>query len=505
MRPTIFFFLTLALFLGCQSYVYGKGDVEKIVKRTWYKVSSPHFSIYTDSSKRTAKRLAENLERFRTVFYSFTGAQPAERIRKIKVVATRKRGIYNLLAGSKSKRKTAGFFVDSVNGNYALVDLGRYNSLSILFHEYTHYLHANMRIETPPRWFAEGIADYFSTMEFKDGTEIIYGKPHQGRLSYLRGAQWTPIERTLNASRFKTAKDTRQLYAQGWLMVHYFWSKQELSGKIEHYLQLVASGIAVEDAVNQALGMSLRKLDRELRAYAKQSTHYYTKVSLSSELETGELSITKLSKDVAAFEVGEFVAQSRKLPELAEALYDESLGHNSTNANALAGLARIRFRKDFSSGESLIARAKALEPENPWVATVSGHINANKYLLVADTNEKARLWNNAISDYNQAIKEKPLNLDALYAVAQLYLIKGNSLEEYDRVVGAALDIAPSNNSVRRAAIVANLMNQRLDSAEFLADLVRTNSHLSAEGLEQFNKWFENQSEKYRNEQTPSIE
>lgn len=505
MRSIILVLLTLSL--GCQSHVYAKGEAEKLVKRTWYRVSTPHFSIYTDSSKRTAKRLAENLERFRTVFHSFTRVQPAPRMRKIKVVATRKKEVYNSLAGSKSKKKTAGFFVDSINGNYALVDLGSYNSLSILFHEYTHYLHANMRIENPPIWFAEGIAEYFSTMEFKDGTEIIYGKPHQGHLSYLRSAQWAPIERTLlaNTSRSKIEKDVRQLYAQGWLMVHYFWSKQELAGKIEHYLELVASGVAVEDAVNQALGMSLKKLNSQLRAYANKSVHFYTKVSLSSQLETGELTIEKLTKDVSAFELGEFVSQARNLRELAEAFYDESLRKNASNANALAGLARIGYRKDIAASELLIARAKALEPENAWVATVSGHFNATKYLTAINPNEKTRYWNNAIGDYGLAIRKKPLNLDALYAVSRLYLVKGNSLEKYDQIIGAALDIAPSNNSVRRAAILANLMNERLDSAEFLANLIRANSHLSDEGLEQFDKWYEEQSEKYRNKRKLNID
>ena len=470
-----------------------KSEAEELLKGNWYKASTPHFTIITDSSKRNALRLVENLEKFRSVFYLFSGVEPPEKFRTIKLIATRKKKKYQTLAVTQSLKKTGGFFIDSINGNYSLVSLGRSDSLSTLFHEYTHYLHANMRIENAPMWFSEGVAGHLSSMEFKGRNEIQYGKPLRGYWRYLQSAKWLPIEEVLSTKNLSLDDERRvqKFYAQSWLMVHYFFSKKTSSGSIEEYLRLVAEGTAVAVAVEQAFGMSIETLTKELRAYGVNGKLKYSKIFLNSPAVIVDLAVEKMSVDQAAFELGEFLLHGQSSTELARNLFELSLAKNESNVGSLAGLAKISLLEDFDRADELIEMAKKISPTNPWVAIVSGQINSRKRGAAVDGSEKQEYWNRAINDYNLAIKGEDTILQALDSVAGMYASKKN-WTKYDQVVGAALELAPSNQSVRYMAIIANIKNGRRDSAEFIANLIRVNSHLSSKSLSSFESWYEMQ-------------
>jgi tetratricopeptide (TPR) repeat protein len=201
-----------------------------------------------------------------------------------------------------------------------------------------------------------------------------------------------------------------------------------------------------------------------------------------------------MSVDQAAFELGEFLLHGQSSTELARNLFELSLAKNESNVGSLAGLAKINLLQDFDRADELIERAKKVSPSNPWVAIVSGQINNIKRGAAVGGSEKQEYWNRAINDYNLAIKGKDTILQALYSVADMYASKKN-WTKYDQVVGAAMELAPSNQRVRYMAIIANIKNGRRDSAEFIANLIRINSHLSSKGLSNFESWYEKQLEK----------
>lgn len=53
-----------------------------------------------------------------------------------------------------------------------------------------------------------------------------------------------------------------------------------------------------------------------------------------------------------------------------------------------------------------------------------------------------------------------------------------------------MELGPSKQTIGYKAIVANIKNDRRELAEFIANLIRTNSHMSPESLSSFESWYE---------------
>ena len=79
-----------------------------------------------------------------------------------------------------------GFAWTTFDGAFAFVRLSpsRVEIRTTLFHEYTHLLLWRHRNALIPRWYTEGLADYFSTVAFRDGALVVGALP-AGRLGWL--------------------------------------------------------------------------------------------------------------------------------------------------------------------------------------------------------------------------------------------------------------------------------------------------------------------------------
>jgi tetratricopeptide (TPR) repeat protein len=490
-----FLLIMLVLLFSAPTLLLAKSTAEGLLKNKWYKATTPHFTIITDSSKKKARQLSENLERFRIAFQIVTGTELPSRSRKIKVIATRKKKNFQSLAVTERLKKTGGFFIDSVNGNYTLVNLGWHNSMTTLFHEYTHYLHAHMKTANSPKWFREGIAQHIASIEFKGDRTINMGKAYLSHLQYLNAEKWLPTEEMLSTATlsFDNKKRVRKFYAQSWLMVHFFYSKDSSLQGVDKYLRLVSIGTPVPAALEEAFGLTVETLTEELETYATRTLRY-SKIVLTKPIDIEGIHVETLSYDDAGFELGDFMLQAMSAWKPAEEMFELSLAFNESNANSLAGLANLYMGRDIDRAAQLVERAKELSADNSWVATISGHINGLRYRSAENATEKIEYWNRAITDYNLAIGGKGTVIEALSSVAELYASK-NNWEKYDQVVGAAMTLAPSNQVVRYKGIVANIKMGRHDSAEYIAGLIRNNTHMTPGQLSRFETWYSKQLEK----------
>ncbi|MBX2849105.1 MAG: hypothetical protein KTR16_12340 [Acidiferrobacterales bacterium] len=163
----------------------------KVAKQTWYHVKTDRFSVITDGTRRTAIRLAENLERFHAMVDLITGGKLPDYARPVTVIVTDSKTTYSTLT-SKSKflQRTGGFFRDTINGNYAVLRQTNPRDLSTLFHEYTHYLFSNFSTRNYPLWYSEGFADFWGQVEFKGDDIIYYGKPEPNHLRAINNMNW---------------------------------------------------------------------------------------------------------------------------------------------------------------------------------------------------------------------------------------------------------------------------------------------------------------------------
>jgi hypothetical protein len=96
----------------------------------------------------------------------------------------------------------------------------------ILAHEFTHAYMDVVWKRTSPLWFAEGMAEYFSNLEWREDG-FVPGMAHPEILAYLRTSIPVPLSRFLIISRDEMYHPAmfRHLYAQAWSLVHFLFAR----------------------------------------------------------------------------------------------------------------------------------------------------------------------------------------------------------------------------------------------------------------------------------------
>jgi len=96
-----------------------------------------------------------------------------------------------------------------------------------LAHEFTHAYMDRVWRRTEPLWFAEGMAEYFSTFAVRAG-RLVPGATDRPALLLLRLDDPVPLRRFLKLGRDEMYGDSFPLlYAQSWSFVHYLFSRAD--------------------------------------------------------------------------------------------------------------------------------------------------------------------------------------------------------------------------------------------------------------------------------------
>src|SRR6185437_4759022 len=157
--------LALAVFapLGCRGSDSG-----------WTLVRSSHFHVYSQLGERDGRSIALILEQIRAFFRTSDalGAAAAlenERpVRALQFASTSEYGSFRPPAPADA------FFLGSEAANYIVLAPVIANRARTLAHEYAHLVLHSAGIHLPS-WFAEGIAEVFSSLEIKPRESRIGG------------------------------------------------------------------------------------------------------------------------------------------------------------------------------------------------------------------------------------------------------------------------------------------------------------------------------------------
>lgn len=493
-------YLLIIVVLIFNTPIFAKINLKKIERQKWVQITTPNFSVLSDQGEKAALNLVEKLEKFRLTYGIIGSVAIPDDNRSVKVVSTKSRDTYKfLVANNKDLKRTSGFFADRISGNYAVINnrridsksTARQSATSILFHEYTHYLTANLSFVSSPYWYNEGIADYLSVVKFPDASTVKLGLPIEYHLYNLNQMIWKPIEEILKTTHIghKERKDRYRMYSQSWLLIHYFKNNSERSAELTNYLKLVSGGVSIDEAFMKSFEMDFKELDTLLKVYKRSKRYSYWEMSLKNHWKIEDYKVQTLATDDVLYELGELLLNGRNAHDEARMLFERVVELNPQHASALAGLANIHMFKELDKAHTLITKAKEADVDNPWVSTISGHINAI-YALKAKTKEGYQQYKNlAVKDYNHAINSSGLNLEAIVAAANMYSNEGRWVKAKE-LIEIAYGYAPSNYRLREKLIYVSLALGDIEGADQIIQLVKLNNHMSELAMENFNTWVE---------------
>lgn len=340
----------------------------------WLEIRSPHFSVVTDAGEKRGREAAMRFEQMRSVFATMYPKAKVNNPIPLQIVAFRNTKEFRQFAPLWQGKPTelTGLFQPGQDRSFILLDMSVENPWSVVFHEYAHQLMNGMVVEETEPWFQEGFAEFFASIEVDNKQakvgkipEYTYQVLHQTGL--LRISDLFSIQH--QSAAYNESGDRRTaFYAESTLVVHYMYDNQ-LIPKLGAYFTLrTYKRLSVEDAIQQAFGMSSAQFDKILRDYVRGESYKYYVLATPPDIVKGGYDMASLSATQAGAILADVHLHSPDYKDKAMQEFKEILKTDPDNATAWRGLGYAYLdRKEFSEAAEHFRRAAQLDPKDARV------------------------------------------------------------------------------------------------------------------------------------------
>jgi len=340
----------------------------------WVEVRSPNFSVITDAGDKRGRDVALHFEQMRSVFGTLMIKAHVNLSVPLQIVAFRSSKEMRQVAPIFNGKPTelAGLFQGGEDRSFIMLDMSVDNPWSVVFHEYAHQLmDGNLSIRTDP-WFEEGFAEYFSSIEV-DNKEARVGKIPEETYRVL---QQTGMMRVADLFRvqqysktYNESGDHRSMfYAESSLVVHYLYDNQLMLKLAEYFDARLNQKKPIEQAIQQAFGMTPEQFDKVLRNYLSSGRFKYYPIPTPSGIVAAQFTERPVNPADARAVLADIDAHSLDHHDRALGEFQDVLKMDPDNASALrgAGYAYLQ-RQDFEQAGEYFRRAAERDSKDPRV------------------------------------------------------------------------------------------------------------------------------------------
>ena len=260
----------------------------------WIELRSPHFDIVTDAGEKHGREVAFRLEQMQAVFAGFLLKEELLRPIPLTVIAFRGDKQYSAVAPRQPANQVPppAFLLRGDYRAFLVLNLAMADPWRSVTHDLAHFfLEGNY--PTTKSWFDEGLAEYFSSIQLDNQRISIGGDPElhpemqdtllQGAVQttlppkpltdFLTAPIWISMGDLLTMQRNGAEGTHRtQFYAQSWMMINYLLAKRKMPETGAFFDLLQNQNVPVEQAIQQAYGMSGKQLEQAVKDYFKGQT-----------------------------------------------------------------------------------------------------------------------------------------------------------------------------------------------------------------------------------------
>jgi tetratricopeptide (TPR) repeat protein len=457
--------IVLALAFYCKPAVFA-GEPQ------WVEVRSPNFSVVTDAGEKRGREVAMRFEQMRAVFGALMIKANVNLPIPLQIVAFRNtkemRQVAPLFNGKPTQ--VAGLFQGGSDRSFIMLDMSVEDPWRIVFHEYAHQLmNGNLQGEVDP-WFQEGFAEYFSSIEV-DSKQARVGKipPDEylilQQLGTMRIADLFRVQQ--NSQTYNESGDHRNtFYAESGMLMHYIYDNQWMP-KVAVYFDLEENKhLRIEDAIQQAFGMSAPQFDKSFHSYIASGRYRYYPIATPASISSASYTAAPLSAAAGNAVLADIHLHSRDYQEQARSEFQAILKTEPNNAAACRGLGYAYLQKqDFKQAGDYFKRASQLDSKDPRVHYYSA------LLMVRESGFGSGADLPAIS----AELEASIGLDANFADSYALLAFAQSAGDPAKAIVTmrkALAISPRNENYVFNLANLYLANHQSDRAVALLQSLR---------------------------------
>lgn len=498
-------FLDAALLIAVttSSPLFGRGNEPK-----WIRMNSAHFSVLTDAGEKKGREESLRLEQMRDIFGQLFIKTKLQLPEPLDVIALQSDEEYIRVAPVRQGQPISapGFFLPGDDRNYAVLDLAAEDSWRAVSRDFARLL---LRFNYPPtqEWFDEGFAQYFSSLRLGDNQAQVGGDPVQNQpwnhapsgqstadstksFTELLNLPWLPLPELFMMHPGKSGYPP-MFYAQSWIVMHYLLNQNKLSEAGAYFGLVQVRKVPVEQAIQQAFGMSAAQLEQAVKDYFHSFTPSSPAqpnakpgaTSSGGQLNRFPAPLGPLDVGGSLLDITEAQAQSLvaemalRLPEhrdqaetnLATLISDPK----TDNAIAHRALAWVRMeRKEFDQAGEELARARELDSRDTWTHYYQALV---KFRAAELSRKPIDGVSNLIQDLIYVVDKQPDLAEAhnMLAVARL---QGGGVHSATDSMRVAIQLSPRNEQYLLNLAHIDLAAKKWDEATPLLERLKDSSN-----------------------------
>ena len=252
----------------------------------WVEVTSPHFTVVSNSGEKDARRIAAQCEIVRAVFQQDSPNLRVDGGVPLTVIAVKDEDSLKVLLpdfwAEKDRMHPNGMYQTGVDEQFMTLRTdvranGNDNPYTGVYQQYVYSV-LRLNYSAMPLWLRTGIAMYYGNT-IVDGDYTDVGRPTRAEIMTLQRSPLIPLTDLMAAdqrSPVYNERDTAQtFFAESWVLVHYLTldpqaSKQDYVAKYMKAFQASDDGLA---ASRETFG-DLNQLQSKVDAYARSMAFY---------------------------------------------------------------------------------------------------------------------------------------------------------------------------------------------------------------------------------------
>ena len=454
----------------------------------WVEVRSPNFSVITDAGDKRGRQAALRFEQMRMAFGKLMNKGTVTTPIPLQIIAFRNtkemRQFVPLWKGKPIQ--LAGLFQGSEDRCFILLDMSVENPWQVVFHEYGHQLlNGNISFRAQP-WFDEGFAEFFSTIQVSD-KKVDVGKGSDydsAMLAQNRLMKVTDLFQVQQqSSTYNETGDRRSMfYAESWLVVHYIYDNHLIPKLVTYFDQVMNQNKPVDQAIQQAFGMSPAEFDKALQKYFDSNRLIYYPVPMPEGFDGSSYTVKPVqSLDVRAV-FADLHLHSPDYSDTGMQEFQEILKQQPDNQAALRGLGYGYLRKrDFQKADEFFGKAAQADSNDPRVLYYSAVLAQQEGGLSSDPEHLAKVQ----KQLEKAITLDPDFADSYSVLAFILMSEGKPDDAMPRMI-KAISLNPRNEQYSLNLAQLYLMQHKYDNAIALLQQLSKSSQqmtsMSAERL-----------------------
>jgi tetratricopeptide (TPR) repeat protein len=489
----------------------------------WQEIRSTHFAVITDAGEKKGREIAVRFEQLREVFGQLLSRRKLNMPVPLTIFALKDDKRFYQIAPLHNGQPIGvpGFFVPGPDHQFIVLNAFEEDPWRAVTHDFAHLL---LNYNYPPTqgWFDEGFAEYFSSIRL-DNKQVEIGNDPELALAYtedllgnqnpapsppksltelLNGWVWLTLPDLFSMKHdiwnYQEGAHRTLFYAQSWMVMHYLLNKDKLSETGTYFDLVENQNVPIEEAIQQAYGMSPAQLDKAVKDYFHSLTQLQQDAETASqpgalnnrpeiysfaspvfvdELATQTKPVSETDARAQLAEIMVRIPERREqgLKEIDNVLkMTDKKGQLVDNEIAHRVLAWVHLqKKEFPQAAEELGNAAAVDSRDVWLRY---YLSLLKYTTAQTNHEEIQGLANMMVDLKATIDWYPEFAEA-YNMLAMARIEGGGAASSLEAIKEAVRLSPRDEQYQFNLGQINESAKKWDAARAIFERLKASDNL----------------------------